>query len=57
MVRACRPPARAIEVLAGVPLDNGHVDHCQRQLTRQHQPRRAAAGDHHRMFGHVPSLS
>ena len=45
--------ARAVEVLAGAPLDDGHVDPRQRQLARQHQPRRAAAGDHHRMFGHA----
>ncbi len=49
--------ARADEVLAGAPLDNGDVDPRQRQLARQHQPRRAAAGDHHRMFGHTPPLS
>ena len=44
--------ARADEVLAGAPLDNGDVDARQRQLARQHQPRRTAPGDHHRMFGH-----
>src|SRR5687767_15495416 len=40
------------EVLAGAPLDDGDVHARQRQLARQHQPRRAAAGDHHRMLGH-----
>ena len=50
MVRACRPPAREpIELLAGAPLDNGNVDPRQRQLARQHQPRRTSSGDHHRM--------
>ena len=44
--------ARADEVLAGAPLDNGDVDPRQRQLARQHQPRRTASGDHHRMLGH-----
>ena len=49
MKTAC---ARADEVLAGAPLDNGNVDPRQRQLTRQHQPRRATSDDHHRMLGH-----
>jgi hypothetical protein len=44
--------ARAGEVLAGAPLDNGDVDARQRQLTRQHQPRRTSSDDHHRMVGH-----
>ena len=44
--------ARAGEVLAGAPLDDGDVDPRQRQLARQHQPRRTASGDHHRMLGH-----
>ena len=44
--------ARAGEVLAGAPLDNGDVDARQRQLARQHQPGRTASGDHHRMVGH-----
>ena len=53
--------ARAGEVLAGAPLDDGDVDPRQRQLARQHQPRRTASGDHHRMLGHrhapfAPSL-
>ena len=39
------------EVLAGPALDNGNVDARQRQLARQHQPRRAAAGNDHRMLG------
>ena len=44
--------ARAGEVLAGAPLDDGDVDARQRQLARQHQPRRTSSGDHHRMLGH-----
>src|ERR671918_591660 len=44
--------ARAGEVLAGAPLDNGNVYPRQRQLARQHQPRRTSSGDHHRMLGH-----
>ena len=46
--------ARAAEVLAGAPLDNGNVDARQRQLARQHQPGRTSSGDYHRMFGHRP---
>src|SRR6266540_5692110 len=49
MQTAC---ARAGEVLAGAPLDNGNVDPRQRQLARQHQPCRTSAGDHHRVLGH-----
>ncbi len=45
--------ARSGEVLVGAPLDNGNVDARQRKLARQHQPRRAASGDHHRMLGHA----
>ena len=53
MVRECRPPVREPgEVLAGAPLDNGNVDPRQRQLARQHQPRRTSSGDHHHMVGH-----
>ena len=44
--------ARADEVLARASLDDDHVDPRQGQLARQHQPRRAAAGDHHRVLGH-----
>src|ERR687893_2218092 len=44
--------AQADEVPAGAPLDNGNVDARQRQLARQHQPRRTSSGDHHRMLGH-----
>ena len=39
------PGARAGEVLAGAPFDNGNVDACQRQLARQHQAGRACAHD------------
>ena len=42
--------ARADEVLAGAPLDNGDVDARQRQFARQHQPCRTCSGDHHRML-------
>jgi hypothetical protein len=45
--------ARAGEVLAGAPLDNRNVDARQRQLARQHQPRRTASGDHHRIAQRV----
>jgi hypothetical protein len=44
--------ARAGQILAGAPLDNGNVDARQRQLARRHQPRRTSSGDHHRMIGH-----
>ena len=51
MVRACRPPAREpIESLVRAPLDDGDVDARQRQLARQHHPRRTSSGNHHRMF-------
>src|SRR6266511_3008442 len=49
--------ARAGKVLAVAPLDDGDIDARQRQLARQHQPRRAASGYHHRMFGHTPPPS
>src|ERR687886_2178205 len=52
MVRECRPPARADEVLAGAPLDNSHIDARERQLAGQHQAGRTSAGDHHGMLGH-----
>ena len=48
--------ARAGEVLVRPALDDGDVDVRQRQLARQHQPRRTASGDHHRMFGAVGEL-
>ena len=44
--------ARADETLSGASLDNGDIDACQGKFTRQHQARRTASGDHHRMFGH-----
>ena len=53
MVRDCKPPARAGEILAGAPLDDDNVDAGQRQLPRQHQPRRTSTGDHYRMLRHV----
>jgi hypothetical protein len=36
----------------GTPLDNRDVDLRQRQLSRQHHPRRTSSGDHHSMLGH-----
>ena len=41
--------ARAVELLVGAALDDGNVDPRQRQLGRQHHPRRTASGDHDRM--------
>jgi hypothetical protein len=52
-VQAAGP--RAGELLAGAPLDDGDVDTGQGQLTRQHQSRRAAADDHHRVLVVRPS--
>ena len=46
--------ARAGQVLAGAPLDDRDVHARQRQLSRQHQPRRASSGDHHRMLSPYP---
>jgi hypothetical protein len=47
---ACVQPAgaRAGEVLAGAPLDDGHVDPRRRQLARHHQPGRPSSGEHPR---------
>jgi hypothetical protein len=49
--------ARAGEVLAGTPLDNGKVDARQRQLARQHQPSRTSSDHRHCMLGrrHTPA--
>src|SRR6185437_1458781 len=44
--------ARAGEVLAGAPLDDGNFAPRQRQLARQHQPGRTSSDNHHRMLGH-----
>src|ERR1700704_5103452 len=49
MQTAC---ARAGEVLVGAPLDDGDVDAHQRELARQHHPRRTSSSDHHRMLCH-----
>ena len=49
-VKAAGP--RAGEHVIGTPLDDRDVDLRQRQLGRQHHPRRTASGDHHRMLGH-----
>ena len=51
---ACVQPSctRAGKILVRAPLDEGNVDPSQRQLARQHQPRRTASGDHHRTLGH-----
>jgi len=47
--------ARAGQILVGTTLDDRDVDSRQRQLARQHQSRRTATDDHHRMFGHPKS--
>ena len=44
--------ARAVELLVRAPLDDGDVHARQRQLARQHQPRRTSPNDHHGMLGH-----
>ena len=48
--------ARAFEPEAGASLDDEDVGPRQRQLRRQHHPRRTAAGDHNCMLGHTPLL-
>src|SRR5262245_18766180 len=54
---ACMQSAgtRAGKILAGATLDDGNVDLRQREFAREHQPRRSASGDHHRMFVHRTS--
>ncbi len=49
-VQAAR--ARADEILAGAPLDDGNVDSRQCQLGRQYQACRTSSGEYHRMLGH-----
>src|SRR5204862_5546864 len=49
--------ARAFEAEAGASLDDEDVGPRQRQLRRQHHPRRTAAGDHRCMLGHTPLLT
>ena len=49
-VKAAGP--RPDEHVVGAPLDQHDVDLRQRELGREHHPRRAAAGDHHGMLGH-----
>ena len=44
--------ARAGEILAFAPLDDGDVDPRQRQFTRQHETCRTSSNDHHLMLGH-----
>ena len=44
--------ARSVELLRDAPFDDDDVDVRQRQLASQHQPRRAASRNHHRMFSH-----
>ena len=52
-MRERRPPARdPSTILTGASFDDDDVDPRQRQLARQHQPRRTASGDHHRMLRH-----
>src|SRR6266700_462546 len=48
--------ARALELEAGASLDDEDVGPRQRQLRRQHHPRRTTAGDHNCMLGHTPLL-
>ena len=47
--------ARAVEILTGASFDDDDVDPRQCQLARQHQPRRAASGDHYGVLGHSRS--
>ena len=49
MQTAC---ARAGELLVRAPLDDGDVDARERELGRQHQPRRTSSGDHHGVVRH-----
>ena len=50
--------ARAGQVLVRAPLDDRDVHARQRQLARQHQPRRPSSGDHHSMLRHdSPSVA
>jgi hypothetical protein len=53
-VKAAGPGAG--EHMIGALLEDRYVDLRQRQLSRQHHPRRTASGDHHRMLthGHTP---
>jgi hypothetical protein len=44
--------ARAYEILARTPLNDGDIDACERQLARQHQPRWTSSSDHYGMLGH-----
>ena len=46
---------RAEEHVIGTPLEDRDIDLRQRQLSRQHHPRRTASGDHHRMLAHTPT--
>ena len=46
----------ADEPVVGTLLDDRDVDLRQGQLRRQHHPRRAAAGDHHRINGGQAAL-
>jgi hypothetical protein len=49
--------ARIGQLLAGAPLANGHIDTRQRQLSRQHQPRRPSPRDKNSVPGHSPPIS
>ena len=42
--------ARAVEILCGAPFDDDDIGAGQRQLGSQHQARRTATCDHHRML-------
>ncbi len=52
-VQTTRTPA--LQLLARTPLHNPNIHTRQRQLTRQHQPRRTTPSNHHRMLCHVVS--
>jgi hypothetical protein len=43
------------ESLLRTSLEDDDVDARQCELARQHEPRRTAPGDHHRMLGHGDS--
>jgi hypothetical protein len=46
------PGPRSIEILTGAAFDDDDIDPSQRQFACQHQPRRTASDDHHRVLRH-----
>src|SRR6185436_19970928 len=50
--RVQAPCARAGQILSLAPLDEGDVHPRQRELARQHEPRRTSSGDDNRMLRH-----